>query len=408
MPAPTVEVTIRFAGGPSFGNALVLGDALGKLGEAVLGTSSNLPIDFSNKTRKATIRRGRTRVLDKFESGSCSLEIIDTDGSLDPTGGTYDIKPLHQVRVSATYGGSERFLFSGYIVSWTYNFRQGASAAWINLECMDGFRLLNLAKFTSVASGTAGETTGTRLGKVLDAISFPATQRDIDTGDTTVQADAGTERNALDAAQLLAETELGGVYMTGEGDVKFVSRSEAIKALDGTATVFDDDGTDIAYEGIALQIDERLLRNKISVTRSGGSAQTVSDATSITDYFERNLSRSGLLMQTDADALSQANSILAARKDPDLRVQQLTIDSTEANATRIAAALDLDFYSPITVNRSYPNGNRTTKTLTVQGIQHTITPSTFKTTFTTTEPLVAGFILGSSLNGILGTSVLAY
>jgi hypothetical protein len=113
-------------------------------------------------------------------------------------------------------------------------------------------------------------------------------------------------------------------------------------------------------------------------------------------------------MQTDADALSQANSILAARKDPDLRVQQLTIDSTEDNATRIAAALDLDFYSPITVNRSYPNGNRTTKTLTVQGIQHTITPSTFKTTFTTTEPLVAGFILGSSVNGILGTSVLAY
>ena len=51
MPAPTVETTIRFAGGPSFGNAMVLGDPLGKLGEAVLGTSANVPVDFSDKTR---------------------------------------------------------------------------------------------------------------------------------------------------------------------------------------------------------------------------------------------------------------------------------------------------------------------------------------------------------------------
>ena len=242
----------------------------------------------------------------------------------------------------------------------------------------------------------------------MDAVSWPATQRDIDTGDTTVQADSSEDRSALGALQLLAETELGGVFMTGDGDLKFVSRSESIKALDGTPTVFNDNGSNIGYEGIQLQIDERLLRNKISVTRSGGSAQVVSDATSITNYFERNLSRSNLLMQTDTDALSQANAILGARKDPDLRVRELTIDATEDNSARVAAALDLDFYSPITVNRSYPAGTTTTKTLTVQGIQHTITPSSFKTSFTTTEPLVDGFILGSSVQGILGTSVLAY
>lgn len=408
MPAPTVETTIRFAGGPSFGNALVLGDPLGKLGEAVLGTSANVPVDFSNKTRKVSISRGRTRVLDKFEAGICSIELVDLDGSLDPSSGTYDIKPLHQVRVAATYGGSKRFLFSGYIVSWTYNFKKGAAAAFLSLQCMDGFRLLNLAKFTTVTGGAAGQTTGTRLGEVLDAINWPASQRDIDSGDTTVQADSATERAALDAVQLLAETELGGVFMTGDGDLKFVSRSESIKALDGTPTIFNDNGTNIGYEGIQLQIDERLLRNKISVTRSGGSAQVVSDATSITNYFERNLNRSGLLMQTDSEANSQANAILGARKDPDLRVRELKIDATEDNAARVAAALDLDFYSPITVNRSYPAGTTTQKTLTVQGIQHTITPSSFKTTFTTTEPLVDGFILGSSVQGILGTSVLAY
>ena len=79
MPAPTVETTIRFAGGPSFGNAMVLGSPLGKLGEAVLGTSANVPVDFTNKTRRVYIQRGRTRVLDKFESGSSNKDLIDIE-----------------------------------------------------------------------------------------------------------------------------------------------------------------------------------------------------------------------------------------------------------------------------------------------------------------------------------------
>ena len=159
---------------------------------------------------------------------------------------------------------------------------------------------------------------------------------------------------------------------------------------------------------MSLQIDERVLRNKITVTRTGGSAQTVSDATSITEYFERDQTRTGLLMDSDADAAAQARAILAARKDPELRVRELTIDATEDSATRVAAALDLDFCEPLKVTRTQPGGGKVTRTLSVQGIRHVITPSIWKTTFTTAEPIVDGFILGSATRGKLGTSTLAY
>jgi hypothetical protein len=42
------------------------------------------------------------------------------------------------------------------------------------------------------------------------------------------------------------------------------------------------------------------------------------------------------------------------------------------------------------------------------GFQHEITPNTWNTTITTSEPIVDGFIVGSSFYGIIGTSVMTY
>lgn len=408
MAAPSVTATIRFTGGPSFGTTLVLGDVISPLGTGVLGTSANAPIEIQSKVTSALIRRGRTRVLDKFEAGTAVITVVDTDGSLDPANGSYTIVPNRQLRLSATYAGVERYLFSGFIDSWSYRYEPGTTAAFLTITAVDAFRLLNLADFTTLSGAAAGDSTGERVGQILDAVSWPASQRDVDTGDTTVQADAGTTRSALSVLQVIANTELGGFWITAQGDAKFLSRSSTVKALDTAATVFDDDGTDIAYQGVRFQVDDTLLANRVSVTAAGGSAQVVSDATSITEYFERDLSRTGLLMDSSADALSQARAILAARKDAGLRIESLTLDGTEDNAARVAAILDLDFFDPITVNRTTAAG-RITKTLTVQGIQHTISPrGGWQTTFSTAEPLVDSFLLGSTTRGVLGTSDLGY
>ena len=140
MPAPTAQVTIRFTGGPSFGTTLVLGDAISPLGTGVLGTSANAPVDFTAQCTQATIRRGRTRVLDKFEASVATFVLVDQTGVLDPQNGTYagSILPNRQVRISATYGGTERYLFSGFTDSWTYQYPKGTNGlATVTVTAVD-------------------------------------------------------------------------------------------------------------------------------------------------------------------------------------------------------------------------------------------------------------------------------
>ena len=155
-----------------------------------------------------------------------------------------------------------------------------------------------------------------------------------------------------------------------------------------------DTGSGIYYESVDFDIDDTILANDVTVQRTGGSAQNVSDTDSIDSFFLRDLSRTGLLMDSDADALLQAKAILNERKDPELRI----------------AALNTELFDPIQVTRTQPGGGTVTRTLSVQGIEHTITasPSSWKTTFQTAEKILDGFILDSATSGVLGTSALSY
>jgi len=411
MSAPTLTATIRFATGPAFGNVLELGSPTdGILGTNVLGTTANKPVDITGSVRRASVRRGRSRVLDKFEAGTATVEIIDTDGTFDPDNGPYagEILPLRQVRLLATHDGTTRYLFSGYIERYTYKYDVGSDVAYLTLACVDTFRLLNLTKITTITGAVAGETTGSRIERIFDQLDWPTSLLDIDTGDTTLQADSGADRTVLAAIQQMENAELGAFYMLPSGVVRYQSRTSTIVAGGVTPVEFDDDGTDVSYNAIDLAIDDTLLANKVTVTRQSGTPQTVSDSTSIETYFERNLERTGLLMETDTEALQQARAVLAARKDPALRIGSVALNLADGNTDRINAALDIGFFSPVTINRTQPGGGIVSRTLTVQGIQHDITPDRWVTRLSTAEPIATGFILSSPRLGVLGEDTLAY
>jgi len=408
--AATVKVTVRFSTSASFGPPLILDDAATPLDTGVLADSAVTALDLTNNVQNIAITRGRSRVLDTFEGGNATVQCIDTTGLLDPDNGTYanQIKPMIQIVITATHGGTERFLFSGYIEAWNYTYQQDVDAAYVTINAVDGERILNLANVSTVAGQAAGQDTGTRIGKILDTVSWPASERAIDTGDTTCQADPGTLRPALSAIRTCATTEIGGFYMDSDGKTKFVSRENTIKALATTPTEFNDTGTQIPYVSLDFNTDDTVLANKISITRTGGTTQTASDAASISTYFERDLVRNNLLMETDAVALDYANAVLATRKDADLRIKGITIDSTADVTATVNAALDTDFFQPIKVTRTQPGGGTVTRNLTVQGIRHNITTTRFLTTFNTAEPLVEGFILNNAQYGVLDTSALGY
>jgi hypothetical protein len=410
LPAiPSVE--IRLGTGPGFGDVLVLGDAAdGILGTNVLGTSVVQVVDVSPTVQRIAIRRGRDRMFEQYTPGQATIQFQDFTGDWNPdnTSSPYygQILPMRQVRIHTTYSGTNYYLFTGFITSWDWNWAdQSADYALVTIQCLDAFRLLQLSNITNVAGAATNDLPGTRIGEILDQISWPSSLRDIYSGDIELQNDPGTLRNALAAIQNVETSDLGAFFMAPDGYATYLSRQELSVRASGTATVFDDDGTDIAYQNLDVNLDETELANQVTFARLGGTDQTVSDATSIADYFQRSYYQSGLMMKDNATALAQATSVLSYRKDPRVRVDSIELDLSSVSS-RVVPGLELDIGDPIVVNRTWANGTRFDVRVTVNGISHDITPERWTTRFTTAYPLSTAFILDSAQFGILGTNTL--
>jgi hypothetical protein len=411
MTLPVINAIINFSTGAGFASPMILDS--GVLGVNALADSTAVTVDVSNLVDSIKTNRGRTALSDIFQTGTMSLRIIDQNGDfnpMNPSSPYYELlTPMRKVTITASYEGTTYPIFAGYITSYnTTTPKDVGEIVYTTVQAVDGFRLFQNAQITTVATTPAGQTTGTRIGKILDEIGWPSGMRDIDAGQTTVQADPGTLRTSLAAMQLITSTEYGSLYMDGFGNVVFQDRQLTSTSVAGTPVVFDDNGTGISYNNALWKLDDTLVFNKASVTRTGGTAQVASNQASIDKYFLHSFQEQNLLMETDAEALDNARAFVASRQETSIRCDAVTLDLYTANYDAgITAALDLDFFDPVTITTTQPGSSTLTKTLQVFGVSHDIKPSNWKTTLTTLEPIIESFIIGTDY-GILGTNTLSY
>jgi len=407
----TPVVKIRLGTGASFGDPLVLGDPLnGILGTNVLGTAAIQVVDVSSLVTQISVRHGRDRMFEEYLPSDAIIQFQDFTGDWDPTntGSAYypEVKPMRQVQIYTTYNGTTYPIYSGYIWSWDYDWADpSVDYALVTIQCVDAFRLLALANITTVTGAANKDLPGERINQILDEIDWPASARDIDTGDTELQNDHGEERTVLQALQTIEKSDLGALYIDHLGKVVYVSRTSQASKAAGTPVYFDDIGTNVQYQDITVAYDDTELANEVTLTRYGGQPQTASDSASIDEYFLRSFSRSDLMMETNATALVRAGQILNYRKQVRLRIESLTLDLSQ-DQDRIEAGLSLELGDPIVVRKTMAGGSHIDTRLTVQGHSHDITPDRWITRLTTAQPLSTAFILGSAEFGVLGTSTL--
>ena len=413
MTLPVINAVINFSTGPSFAQSMILDTGI--LGTNILGDSAAVIVDISNRVNRIETNRGRTALSDQFQTGSLTLRIIDQNGDFNPqnvSGPYYNLlTPMKKVQITATYGGTTYPIFAGYITSYvtTYPDESEADLATTTIQAVDAFRLAQLAQISTVTGATAGELSGARVNDILDQISWPASQRDIDPGLTTLQADPGTNRTALQALFTVADSEYGAIYVDADNNFVFQDRGVTAGSIGGTPTVFADDGSGIDYFDATWILNDVLVFNKATITRTGGSPQVALNQNSIDKYFLHSYFLDNLLMQTDAVALDYAKSYVASRQETSIRVDAIVLDLyTPSYNAGILAALDLDFFDPITVKTTQPGGSLLEKTLQVFGVRMNITPNSWKTTFTTLEPVIDAFILNNTIYGTLDYNVLSY
>jgi hypothetical protein len=413
LPA-NIAVSFDFSSGATFGYPFSIGsDKYGIIGVSQLGGSTvPIPIvDLTPNVRNITINRGRNILSDQYTAGDAVVRVIDPDGAWNPqnTSSPYYpyLVPLRKLRISATTATKDAFLFSGYTTEYRYTFPQGQEVGYVDIYCSDAFKLFNLAQVETVADSGAGQSTGTRIGKILDQIDFPTNMRTVATGESLCQADPASLRTSLGALKNVEFSEQGALYCDGSGTVVFKSRNEVVSSISGTPIEFNQT-TGIPYKNLVYAFDDKLIINQANIKRYGSaSAQFAQNTTSVERYFPHQYSVQDLVVDTDASALNIARTYVATRAETTIRIDAMTVDLLDPDVptdTMIA----LDYFQNVRITNVGEGGSTIVKTLQVQGLTWKISPNAMDVTVTTLEQITNGYVLSSPVSGIIGESAMTY
>lgn len=275
--------------------------------------------------QEITIERGRSDDLAETSMGRCTVRLHDHTGKYaaeQATSPLYpNLRPMKGVRVRATYLTVVYPLFRGFLSRCETNPDIATQEAV--LEAVDLF--YKLGQVSPVIAPLADTTTGAAIGAILDAIGWTdPTLRDLDVGDTLALFSADGSTSALALIGGLSETERGQFYVNGSGVATYENRHARSQSPRNAsqATV------SAALAVVTPGIDAATIRNRATVTATGGTPQTASDAASVAEFGPSAFGDiASDYLATDAQALSLGAYMVLLRKDPLPTVRRLRLDA---------------------------------------------------------------------------------
>ena len=388
------------------GNFFTLDDSLrGVLDNTLYTLGGDVYIDVTSTVRSVSIKRGRNRQLEKFTAGNANIILDNRSRVYDPTNtaGPYynQILPRKRVRVTE----QDRVIYTGQVADWNFDYSvSGDSTAQVS--CVDALTLLVEPVLT--AGTETAQLSGSRVSAVLNDIAWPTADRRISAGQVTLDADViGSNVKALDYLNKVALSDPGALFVGADGFLVFLDRADLQNA--STPIVFGTGG--IPFTDIQVEYGIEELSNQVSVTYYGGTAvagtAVATDNTSVGKFglFEADYNT---LLASAADAQALADFQVARYAQPQYRVDTVTValDGLSTATQQSVLALDLGAVATVTWT---PNGigSALSQTVTIDGIDFKATPASRSISFTMSQT-AAGFILDSSVFGVLDANALAF
>lgn len=405
----TVELGFNLAAN-GIGDYLTLSDTVkGKLDDAAYPLAGDVLVDVTAQTREVTVRRGRSHTLEKFTAGLAQVTLDNRTRLFDPTytAGPYfgSIVPRKQVSISR----DGRAIYTGNVESWSWDYTLSGDAT-AEVQAVDGFA--SLAQSNMTAGTAPGSTPGARIGTALTYAGWPTAQRNLSTGNATLDSDVLAEgTNVLSYIQKVEASEPGAFFMSKDGLATFLSRAQLQDPNSGGVTFGSGGIPFIEYQAASLT-DE--MKNNVNVTYTAGSViggtATASDQTSITSYgqFDYTLDTvlsGGLQSQRLADWL------VASYKDPKYDIDSITVLLESLSSAQVLQVLDLELGDVVSVVVSLPNinsvGTAVSQILSIDQVEHRIAVDRHYVTFTMSEA-TTGFVLDDVNFGVLDLSNLGF
>lgn len=353
VPTPLVEIGFDILAS-GFGPYFILDDPVkGKLDNTEYLLAGTIFFDVTDSVKSIAVKRGKDRGLDQYDAGLANVVFNNNDRTFDPeySGSPFygQIIPKRQIRISS--GGE--VAFTGVIDDWNLNYEpNGDSIA--SAACSDAlvyFQNQNISARTNSA-----QQSGDRLNTILSLpeLNWPVEERDIETGAMELGADSIADgTNALDYIRLITRSEPGSFFIAKAGGV--VYRDRRTGPTSG-GTKLADDGTGIPYTNMVVDYGSELLYNQIAAASSLlETAVQVNALESQDTYGIFNLTRDGLLINSDIDLASYASFLANRFKDPEYRFKSVEIRVDQRTPAQQAELLALEIGDVVQIVFT-PNG----------------------------------------------------
>ena len=343
-------------------------------------------VDITEYCQEVSITRGRQDQFAQFNAGQCSLKLLNNDRRFDPinedspywdtVAGRSGVVPRRKVTITS----GTNFLFTGRItdidVVYDYNL------STVTITAADDFVLLANTNVEADITPSI-ELSGSRVNYLLDLpeINYPLATRDISVGLATLGAyQIGANTNALTYLQQIATSEQGACFVAADGDLTFTDRLDASFAL--ISAEFSDDGTNIPYTALEVIYGQEFLYNRIQATVQGGTVQIANDVSSQTEFGISTYSLPDLLLESDSEALTLANYLVAEYAEPQYRFDDIGLVVSAMSAPNRNAINALELQDVVSVTRTYTTGFplSVTELYAVERLTHLITAGEHRVT----------------------------
>lgn len=376
-------------------------------------------VDITAYVEEIHCRRGRNTELDRVEAGTATVMLRDPDYRFDPANaaGPYygQLVPMRRLRIrTADFG-----IFAGYVESWPL-VTEGVGYRRVRVDLVDAFGPIAASALTA---SYPEQRTDQRIDAVLDDCAWtiggawilgsatdsvlgsttilgPIGDRALDQGNTRVQAVTLENVSALQHLQDVAQLEMGLLYVTGGGVVRFRNRHSCLQNLAPRMRLGDARSIELGptpeepllgsqlwpYADLVPEYDDRRIVNVCRVRRQGQNAWfTAQSASSRLDYFPRPLVRDYVPLAgesegaADNEAASLARWVVRLYAQPRVRISSLVLDlHTVPDLWK--AALGCDLGDRVSVVRATATGAVSHACL-VEGIEHDITEDDWRVTW---------------------------
>jgi hypothetical protein len=392
------------------------------------------------------------------------------------------VVPAIPVVIRATWNATKYSIFRGFIDSWTFDYSDaGIGDATATITCSDAFKVFSnviggLPSVTTITSsgtgvldvavstpsdggfgvssvevvdetttgninvsnsiettpiiGTNGDLAGTRITTILDAISWPQNLRAIDTGQTRL-AVQNAAQSVLDLLNEAAQTDVGAIYVEGDGTVIFDDRTSIIsedRCITSQAT-FDATTKNNQFIDVKIVYDDDLIYNIVRINRkitsvtSGdslvGTTVTIGNAESQSLYGARTLDIELPIPSSYGSDTSYGQStandmglfLSSQYANPELRPDSISFKPRRDPNNLWPQVLGRRLRDRITVKFAVPGGGSPVeRDCFVAQVQHSGSPADWTTRFgLSSATFFTGFFILDNTNfGVLDTNKLSF